>query len=177
MYAISREQQIENDELLQEVDQNDKNVGGLPRIIAHSGPKRYHRAAWIFLFNSKENIVLQQRSKHKINSPEMWDMVGGHQKYGEMIEETASNELWEEMGIKTNLVLFVKSLLQNEKQSEFHYIYYGFHDGPYKYDPDEVATVRAFDCQKLLNHEYDSEYPILTHVYEQLEILRSVWQK
>ena len=67
-------------------------------------------------------------------------------------------------------------MYQDQWQSEYHYLYYGFHDGPYKIDPHEVAAVKTFDCQKLLNHEYDSEFQIMEHVFDQLKILRPVWE-
>ncbi len=170
------EQVIENTELLQEVDVNDKDLSGVTRKIAHSGPERYHRAVWIFIFNSEGQIFLIQRSKEKVHSPGMWDMVGGHQKFGDSIEKTADDELFEEIGIKTNLSFFKKDLLQNEKQSEFHYIFYGLYDGLYKINRQEVEQIKSFDCQKLLNHEYDSEYKILPHVYDWISNLKNIWE-
>lgn len=165
------------DEILTEVDKDDKEIGSIVKREAHANPARYHRAAWIFIFNSKNEIVLQQRGFNKTHNPGLWDMAGGHQIFGNTIDQTANQELREELGIETKLTLSHIKLNQNSRQSEYAHIYYGFADGPYKFDPNEVAAIHAFDCQKLLNHEYDSEFKIMEHIFDQLEILRSVWQK
>ena len=164
------------DEILTEVDKDNQEIGSIVKREAHVNPSRYHRSAWIFIFNSQKQIVLQQRSLNKSLFPGLWDMVGGHQIFGNTIDQTAHQELKEEMGIDTDLFLKETGLYQNQWQSEFHYLYYGFHDGPYKFDPNEVADVKVFDCQKLLDHEYDLEYPIMEHVFEQLAILRPIWK-
>lgn len=164
------------DEILVEVDQNNKEMGSIIKREAHANPSRYHRAAWIFLFNSKGNVVLQQRGLNKTHGPGQWDMAGGHQIYGSTIEQTAHQELVEEMGVDTELNLAETALHQKESQSEFHYLYWGVHGGPYKFDPHEVAAVKEFDCKKLLNREFDAQYSIINHVYECLERLRGVWE-
>ena len=163
------------DELLTEVDKDNKEVGSVIKREAHADPTRYHRAAWIFLFNSRGEVVLQRRGLNKTHNPGQWDMTGGHQIYGNTIEQTAHQELKEEMGVDTELNLKEVGLYQSEWQSEFHYLYWGVHDGPYKFDPNEVAGIKAFDCERLLAGEYDKDYPIMKHVHEQVEKLRSVW--
>jgi isopentenyl-diphosphate delta-isomerase len=164
------------DEILVEVDKNDKDTGTVVKRDAHSDKSRYHRAAWIFIFNSSGEVVLQQRGFNKTHNPGLWDMAGGHQIFGSTIEQTAHQELREEMGIDCELRLKKVGLYQSPFQSEFHYVYWGVHDGPYKFDPHEVADIKAFDCERLLAGEYDKDYPIMKHVYEQVEILRSVWE-
>ena len=164
------------DEILVEVDRNNKEIGSIIKREAHANSSRYHRAAWIFLFNSKGNVVLQQRGLNKTHGPGQWDMAGGHQTYGSTIEQTAHQELKEEMGIDMELNLAETALYQDEKQSEFYYLYWGIHDGPYKFDPNEVAAVCEFDCKKLLNRGFDAQYSIINHVYECLEKLKDVWE-
>src|SRR3989344_5610811 len=164
------------DEILVEVDKDNNEIGSILKREAHMSPVRYHRAAWIFLFNSKGQVILQQRGFNKTHNPGQWDMAGGHQIFGNTIEQTAQQELAEEMGIETALRMKEAGLYKSEWQSEFHYLYWGVHDGPYKFDANEVAQIKAFDCQKLVDKRYDKEYPIMKHVYEQLEILRSVWE-
>lgn len=165
------------DEILVEVNKHNKEIGQIIKREAHSDSTRFHRAAWIFLFNSKGDVVLQQRGFNKTHNPGLWDMAGGHQIHGNTIEETAHRELIEEMGIDTKLKLKGIGLYQSEWQSEFHYLYYGVHDGPYKFDPNEVADIKIFDCQKLLDGKYDKKFFIMGHVSEQLKILKPIWTK
>ena len=64
--------------LLQEqcisVDTNDKAIGNLSKEAAHLlGPDGQlpplHRAFSVFLFNTKNELLMQQRSEHKITFP------------------------------------------------------------------------------------------------------------
>jgi len=164
------------DELLVEVNKNDQDIGVIYKMEAHSDITRFHRAAHVMLFNSKGNAILQQRSLSKSFDPGAWDMPGGHQTFGQTIEQTATIELSEEMGIKPELNFVKKRLKQDDIQSEWGYLYYAISDGPYKYDEHEVAKVKEFDCQKLLNHEYDKDCPILKHIYIYIEELRNIWE-
>jgi|SRR3972149_10945448 len=164
------------DEILVEVNKDNKEIGTIIKRDAHSNPQRYHRAAHIILFNSKGQVILQQRGFQKTHHPGRWDMPGGHQTAGNTIEETASQELMEEMGIKSDLDLKRIGLFQNDKQSEFYYLYWSIHDGPYKFDKHEVEKVKAFECKKLLEGEYDKDFSILPHVYEYVRELIGVWE-
>lgn len=163
------------DELLVEVDSNNKEIGSIVKRDAHVSPDHFHRAAHIMLFNSQGEVVLQQRSQTKATSPGKWDMPGGHQALGQTIDQTADAELSEEMGVHTKLTLVDVILSKKPEQSEWCYLYWGVHDGPYGFDKNEVAQVKAFDCEKLLAHEYE-DYEILDHVFGYTEKLREVWE-
>lgn len=165
------------DELLVEVDENDKEVGVVYKMDAHTNSSRYHRAASILVFNRRGDIILQKRSSLKAVDPGKWDLTGGHQTYGQTIDQTAGLELMEELGIKSKLLYIRKGLKQDENQSEFYYLYYTINDGPYKLDMHEVDEVKAFKCEKLIKHGYDKEYVFLNYVYERVEELRAVWEK
>ncbi|MFA6386523.1 MAG: NUDIX domain-containing protein [Candidatus Paceibacterota bacterium] len=59
-----------------------------------------HRTVHIWFVNSKGEILLQHRSKEKINHPDMWDIsVAGHISSGESAEVGALREIKEEIGI------------------------------------------------------------------------------
>jgi len=163
------------DELLVEVDKNNKEVGVINKLDAHMDPSRYHRAVHIMLFNTKGEVILQRRAFTKTYDPGAWDMPGGHQAYGQTMGQTAEIELMEEMGIKPKLNLRRVGLKQDGRQSEYYYLYYTINDGPYHYDKHEVVEIKSFNCEKLLKHEYDKKYNILTHVYDYIEELKDVW--
>lgn len=164
------------DEILVETDKNNKDIGSIIKREAHSTNTRYHRAAHIMLFNSRGEVVLQQRSTTKTRAAGFWDMPGGHQTYGNTIYETATQELKEEMGVKTKLTLKRVGLKITDSQAEYYYLYYGKHDGPYNFDKNEVEQIKSFDCQKLLDGKYDKEFQILPHVKEYVEELRDYWE-
>ena len=67
--------------LLQEqcilVDENDVAVGKASKRECHLRDQRHggsllHRAFSLFLFNEKKELLVQQRSGHKITFPAMW---------------------------------------------------------------------------------------------------------
>lgn len=165
------------DEILVEVDEQNKEIGTIIKRDAHFDPSRYHRAAHMMIFNSKGEVVLQQRSMTKSTGAGKWDMHGGHQVSGHTIEQTAMQELAEELGIHTDLTLKRIGLYQDERQSEYYYLYYGLSDGPYGFDRNEVEQIKAFDCRKLLKREYDKDHDVLEHVYNYVEELEHYWSK
>ena len=55
----------------------------------------------ICIFNSEGKMLIQQRQKFKRTWPNLWDLsIGGHTEAGETSQESASRELFEELGIK-----------------------------------------------------------------------------
>ena len=60
----------------------------------------WHKTAHIWCINSKNEILLQHRSKDKKNFPNMWDIsVAGHISSGEDSKTGAIREIKEEIGI------------------------------------------------------------------------------
>jgi ADP-ribose pyrophosphatase YjhB (NUDIX family) len=165
------------DELLVEVDKDGKEIGSIISREAHNTNRRYHNAAHLLIFNSKGEIVLQRRAMSKDSGAGKWDIHGGHQALGQTIEQTAKQELAEEVGIETELKFFKRWLNKTERQGEFCYVYYGISDGPYGFDRNEVMAIKSFDCEKLLQHKYDKEFEFLPHVYRYVEESRHIWQK
>lgn len=164
------------DEILVEVDEEDNEIGKIVRRIAHMDGRRYHRAAHIVIFNTSGEVVLHKRSLNKDTAPGKWDIFGGHQLHGQSIKQTSINELFEELGVKTNLNFHSKSLYQSKTQSEFGYLYWGIHDGPYSWDPNEIEEVEAFSIRKILDDRYKN-YEFNPLVNNSLEKLRSIWQE
>lgn len=164
---------LSQDELLVEVDSDNKEIGTIIKKDAHIDPTRYHRASHIMIFTSKGQVVLQKRGENKITEPGKWDMPGGHQAAGQSIEQCAKLELLEELGIETELKLKRIGLNQNDRQSEYYYLYYGISDGPYGFDKNEVEAVKVYDCEELLNNRSSD---VLDHVFKYIEELRDVWE-
>ena len=63
-----------NDELIL-VDENDTNIGSISKLNGHliSNKNKYpHRAFSIFLFDSKNRLLIQKRAEKKITFPLLW---------------------------------------------------------------------------------------------------------
>lgn len=164
------------DELLVQVDGDDNEIGYISKKIAHSSNQVHHRAAHIFLFNSKWEVILQLRSKNKSSHPLWRDMHWWHQVRWQTIDQCALAELSEEVGINTDLHFHHKKHFFKERQSEFAYCYTAIHDWPYWFDRNEVEELHAFDPKKIINGEYDNSYNILPHVKDYLIELEDIWK-
>jgi len=169
-----RTRNTSEDEILVEVNSRNIPKGTILKRDAHNTIEHYHRAAHIMIFNSKGEVVLQQRPFTKAQLPGYWDMHGGHQAAGQTIEQTAVAELSEELGISTHLRLKKIGLFKGKKQSEFWYLFYGIDDGPYGFDRNEVAQLKTFDPEKILKGKY-KDYKFSNFVPMHLNALKDVW--
>lgn len=85
------------------VNEKDEPIGLMPKMEAHE-KALLHRAFSVFILNSKNEIMLQQRAAQKYPSPLLWtNTTCSHQREGETNIEAGNRRLMEEMGIKTNL--------------------------------------------------------------------------
>jgi isopentenyl-diphosphate delta-isomerase len=109
------------------VNENDEQIGLMPKLEAHQKAV-LHRAFSVFILNSKNEIMLQQRAHQKYHSPLLWtNTCCSHQREGESNLLAGSRRLYEEMGFETSL----KEL--------FHFIYKApFDNGLTEHELDHV---------------------------------------
>jgi isopentenyl-diphosphate delta-isomerase len=75
----------------------------MPKMEAHEKAV-LHRAFSVFVFNTKNELMLQQRAAHKYHSPLLWtNTCCSHQRDGESNIEAGTRRLKEEMGFTTDL--------------------------------------------------------------------------
>lgn len=92
-----------NEENVILVDTNDTPLGTMPKMEAHEKAV-LHRAFSVFILNSKNQLMLQQRALHKYHSPGLWtNTCCSHQRLGETNIEAGKRRLFEEMGITSEL--------------------------------------------------------------------------
>ncbi len=85
------------------VDQNDQQIGLMPKMEAHEKAV-LHRAFSVFILNHKGEIMLQKRAADKYHSPSLWtNTCCSHQRDGESNIEAGKRRLKEEMGFQTEL--------------------------------------------------------------------------
>ncbi len=64
-------------------------------------PGQYHNVVHVVIFNSKGEMLIQQRKEDKDSWPNMWDVsVGGSVISGENTRQGAEREVMEELGLK-----------------------------------------------------------------------------
>lgn len=92
------------------VDENDNDIGVMEKLQAHQ-EGLLHRAFSVFIFNDKNELLLQQRAVTKYHSGGLWtNTCCSHPRPNETIKDAANRRLFEEMGmgcdlkIKTNFI-------------------------------------------------------------------------
>lgn len=85
------------------VNEKDEQIGLMPKMEAHE-KALLHRAFSVFVFNSKNQLMLQQRALTKYHSPGLWtNTCCSHQRAGESNLQAGKRRLQEEMGFTTPL--------------------------------------------------------------------------
>lgn len=127
------------------VNEKDEQIGLMPKMEAHE-KALLHRAFSVFVFNDKNELMLQQRALSKYHSPGLWtNTCCSHQREGESNVEAGKRRLMEEMGFTTNLndtISFIyKAPFDNGlTEHEFDHILVGNYEGEPNINPDEVAA-------------------------------------
>lgn len=127
------------------VNQNDEQIGLMPKMEAHEKAV-LHRAFSVFVLNDKNEIMLQQRASQKYHSPLLWtNTCCSHQRDGESNIQAGSRRLFEEMGFKTGLKelfhFIYKAPFDNGlTEHELDHVMIGYYNDEPKINPDEVES-------------------------------------
>ncbi len=126
------------------VDENDNQIGLMPKMEAHE-KALLHRAFSVFVFNDKNELMLQQRALHKYHTPGLWtNTCCSHQREGETNLAAGKRRLQEEMGFTTDLEettsFIYKAPFENGlTEHEYDHIMIGYFNEKPNINPDEVA--------------------------------------
>ena len=127
------------------VNENDEPIGIMNKLEAHEKAV-LHRAFSVFVLNSKNEIMLQQRAHHKYHSPLLWtNTCCSHQRENETNIQAGTRRLWEEMGFKTELKelfhFIYKAHFDNGlTEHELDHVMIGYYDEAPQINPDEVES-------------------------------------
>ncbi|MEO6329318.1 MAG: isopentenyl-diphosphate Delta-isomerase [Ginsengibacter sp.] len=125
------------------VNQMDEQTGTMEKLEAHQ-KGLLHRAFSIFIFNSKGEMLLQQRAVGKYHNGELWtNTCCSHPAPGELTYAAANRRLKEEMGFTTHLekafdFTYKASFENGLTEHEFDHVFIGHYDGEIKVNRSEV---------------------------------------
>lgn len=92
------------DELWELYTKDREKIGKLHRRSEPVPEGCYHVAVHVCIFNSKNQLLIQQRQPFKKGWPNMWDVsVGGSAVAGESSSQAAQREVLEELGLSLDL--------------------------------------------------------------------------
>ncbi|WP_339703232.1 isopentenyl-diphosphate Delta-isomerase [uncultured Marixanthomonas sp.] len=127
------------------VNEKDEKIGLMPKMEAHE-KALLHRAFSVFVFNDKNELMIQQRALHKYHSPGLWtNTCCSHQRDGENNIDAGKRRLQEEMGFSTDLketISFIyKAPFDNGlTEHEYDHMLVGKYNDDPNINPDEVAA-------------------------------------
>jgi isopentenyl-diphosphate delta-isomerase len=127
------------------VDENDLAVGTAEKMEAHE-KALLHRAFSIFIFNSKGEMLLQQRALSKYHSGGLWtNACCSHPYFEQDTLAAAEKRLLEEMGFKTPLTkafafVYKANFDNGLTEHEYDHVFIGRYDGAILPDKDEVES-------------------------------------
>jgi isopentenyl-diphosphate delta-isomerase len=138
------------------VNQNDEQIGLMPKLEAHEKAV-LHRAFSVFVLNNKNEIMLQQRAHHKYHSPMLWtNTCCSHQREGETNLQAGSRRLYEEMGFNTSLKelfhFIYKAPFDNGlTEHELDHVMVGYYNEDPKINLEEVESWKWMDIEEVRN--------------------------
>jgi isopentenyl-diphosphate delta-isomerase len=102
------------------VDESNNPIGTADKYEAHSADTPLHRGFSLFIINSKGELLLQKRSKHKKTWPSIWsNSVCGHPALDESPKQAAIRRAEYELGVELG-IRQVKLLIKNYRYSYEH---------------------------------------------------------
>jgi isopentenyl-diphosphate delta-isomerase len=141
-------------DLLILVDENDNELGTLDKLAVHQRGV-LHRAFSVFIFNSKGELLLQQRSDEKYHSPGLWsNTCCSHPVSGENLANAVSRRLKDEMDIQCAAAFAFHFIYKAEfsnglTEHEYDHVFIGRCDDEPSPDPREVKAWKYMGLQKL----------------------------
>lgn len=127
------------------VDEHDNQIGTCDKLLAHK-KGLLHRAVSVFVFNSKGELMIQQRAEEKYHSPSLWSNTACSHPYPEEKNTHAAHRrLKEEMGLEVKLTWAFSFLYKCDFDNgliehEFDHAFIGFSNALPDPDPKEVKS-------------------------------------
>ncbi|MCZ8286418.1 MAG: isopentenyl-diphosphate Delta-isomerase [Bacteroidia bacterium] len=135
------------DEYVILVDERDNETGVMEKMQAHREGK-LHRAFSIFVFNDKNQLLLQQRALDKYHSGGLWtNTCCSHPRPHETVKDAANRRLFEEMGFSCELSIQTSFIYQTPfgnglTEHELDYVLTGTYTGNPTINPTEVHAFK-----------------------------------
>jgi isopentenyl-diphosphate Delta-isomerase len=159
------------------VDELDRETGVMEKMKAHE-KAMLHRAFSVFLFNSKGEMLLQQRALSKYHSGGLWtNTCCSHPRPGELNMDAAKRRTFEELGfhpdVRHAFSFTYKAEFDNGlTEHEFDHVFVGRYEGPIHPNPSEVSAYcyKSMDAIRLEMarepHLYTEWFKIAFHEVE-----------
>lgn len=138
------------------VDEQDNEIGVMEKLQAHELGK-LHRAFSVFIFNAKNELLLQQRALSKYHSGGLYtNTCCSHPRPNETIKDAANRRLFEEMGMACDLKIVSNFIYKTDFENgliehELDYILVGNSEAIPQINKDEVETYKWQSVPEIQN--------------------------
>jgi len=138
------------------VNEKNEQIGLMAKMEAHEKAV-LHRAFSVFIFNSKNELMLQQRALEKYHSPGLWtNTCCSHQRDGETNIQAGVRRLQEEMGfttaLKESISFIYKAPFDNGlTEHEYDHVLIGNYEQAPVINTDEVASWKWMSVDAVKN--------------------------
>lgn len=136
------------------VDVNDTQIGVMEKMEAHQ-MGLLHRAFSVFIFNSKGEMLLQQRAMSKYHSGGLWtNACCSHPFPEEATIQAALRRLKEELGFENPIekvgdFIYKADFDNGLTEHEFDHIFAGEYEGKINFNKAEVMDICYKDLQEI----------------------------
>ena len=138
------------------VDQHDNPVGEMEKMHAHH-KAMLHRAVSVFVFNSKQQLLIHRRADNKYHSAGLWTNTAcTHPFPNESNEQAALRRLREVMGISIPNMKEIFHFLYKEDlgygltEHEYDHVFVGITDAVPQPDPNEVSEYKYASLEEIM---------------------------
>jgi isopentenyldiphosphate isomerase len=147
-------------ELVTIVDEENREVGAVTRREMREG-NLFHRATYVFVFDSEGKLYVQHRTLIKDVYPGYWDLAaGGVVLAGESYALSAARELEEELGIAgVPLHHWFEFYFEDLGSRVFGAAYSCTYEGPLRLQPEEVQSVERLSIAGIFTNNDRSFTP------------------
>lgn len=131
-----------------EVDKNDNQIGIRPREEFYNS-KHIHRASHLILFNSKDEILLQHRSRTKKVWPNLFTFSVDCTVANETYEDCIKREMMEEIGISIDVERLFTFPYSDKVDKAWHCVFVGKTEDKITPDSREIQKIKWVDAKEL----------------------------
>jgi len=143
------------------VNQYDEEIGRMEKLEAHQ-KGLLHRAFSVFIFNDKNELLLQKRANGKYHSEGLWtNTCCSHPSPGESIVFAANRRLKEEMGLSCDLMSIFSFIYNVELENglyehELDHIVIGFGNDDPVINPFEASMFCWKSMDEIIKDIHDN---------------------
>lgn len=136
------------------VNGQDEETGVAEKMEAHQ-QGWLHRAFSVFIFNSRGEMLLQQRALDKYHSGGLWtNTCCSHPRPGESTQVAAERRLKEEMGFQVSLekvfdFVYKAGFDNGLTEYEFDHVFAAEYEGPVNFNKEEVMGYSYRSMQQI----------------------------